>query len=282
MLVSISILHHHAGGRFGAGCARERDLTEVKRVLVNGAHLISHERVQIHRTDLALAIGKRLEPRKHFVQLCLVELISHVDQRLAQRVSPGVLPQHQFTLHQSYALGVHDLVGERVGEHSVLMDTGLMREGITPDHGLVGLDVVPGEAAHHATGACDLSGLDPRPQPAEVLCPGAQDHGHLFERGVTRALADAVNAHLHLSSAHLDAREGVGHSQSQIVVTMHRECHALKRGAALVQIAEKVLELGGHRVPDGVRNVDGLRALCNCRANNLGHERRVGSGCVLA
>ncbi len=208
--------------------------------------------------------------------------VSQVGEGLSQGVAPRMLSEDQLTVHEPHALRIHDLVRERVGQHPVLMDARLVRECVSAHDRLVRLNLVPGEAAHHAAGTHDLGRLDARPQPAEVFGPRAQDHRHLLETRVSRPLADAIDAHLNLPRANLHAGQGVGDGEAEIVVAVHRHRDSLKRGNPLVQLAEETLELRRHRVPDGVGDVDGASALADGRAHDLGDECRVRASSVLA
>ena len=128
-----------------------------------------------------------------------------------------------------------------------------------------------------------ISGVTtPAPEPAERVGAGAQDHRDLLDAGVAGALADAVDAALDLAGAHLDAGERVGHRQPEVVVAVHRQRGVAQLRAALVEVDQEALELGGHGVADRVRDVDGGRALLDRRRDHLGHEAAVGAGGVLA
>src|SRR5262249_20811373 len=150
-----------------------------------------------------------LEARKHRVELVAVEAVAELLERVLERVAPGVLAEHQLALREPDGGGVHDLVGERGLEHPVLVDAGLVGEGVPPDGRLVRLDQVAGEAADQAARPRDLRRLDAAPHAADVFAPGPQDHRELLEARVARALAYAVYAALDLPGAHVKAGQGV-------------------------------------------------------------------------
>ncbi len=164
----------------------------------------------------------------------------------------------------------------------MLVDAGLVRERVSSHHRLVWLDDVAGEAAHHAAGAGDLLGVDLAPQAADVVGAGAKDHRHLLERGVAGPFADAVDAAFDLPRPDVETGEGVGDREPEVVVAVHRERDLGERRAALVELQQVPLELVRHRVADGVRDVDGGRALVDGRRDDLRHVGDVAARRVLA
>ena len=66
-------------------------------------------------------------------------MIAQVRDALPQGVPAAVLAQHQVGLRQADVLGVHDLVGAALLEHAVLVDAGLVGEGVPADDRLVAL-----------------------------------------------------------------------------------------------------------------------------------------------
>jgi hypothetical protein len=77
-----------------------------------------------------------------------------------------------------------------------------MREGVAADDGLVGLHVEAGDGGQQLRRAQDALRLDAGGQSQRVVA-GAQRHRHLLQRGVARALADAVDGALDLPHAGL-------------------------------------------------------------------------------
>ena len=63
-----------------------------------------------------------------------------------------MLAQHQLRLRQADVLGVHDLVGGALLEHAVLVDAGLVGEGVLADDGLVALHLHAGDVRHQPAG----------------------------------------------------------------------------------------------------------------------------------
>ena len=64
--------------------------------------------------------------------------VAEVARRSLEGAAAGVLAEDDVGGAGADAFGGHDLVGERVGEHAVLVDAGLVGEGVGADDGLVG------------------------------------------------------------------------------------------------------------------------------------------------
>ena len=59
-------------------------------------------------------------------------------EALFEHAAAAVFAEYHIIGRDADGLGRHDLIGERVGHHTVLVDAGLVREGVGPDDGLVG------------------------------------------------------------------------------------------------------------------------------------------------
>ena len=208
------------------------------------------------------------------------DLVAEVHQRRLQRVAAGVLAEHDRVRRvQADRLGRHDLVGRALLEHAVLVDAGLVLEGVAAHDRLVGLHAVAGQARDQAAGAGDLARVDAGRE-ADVGLARAQEHHDLLERRVAGALADAVDRALDLARARLQAGEGVRDGQAQVVVAVHGEHDVAQARDELVQARQERGVLLRHRVADGVRDVDRGRALLERGGDHLGGEVDVGAGGV--
>ena len=99
------------------------------------------------------------------------------------------------------------------------MDARLVGERVPAHDRLVGLRPDAGDAREHrARGGEQLAAHAGRE--AQVLAPDLHRHHELLERGVPRALADAVDRALDLPRARLDGGDGVGHRQAEVVVAV--------------------------------------------------------------
>ena len=110
------------------------------------AQLVCHQRLEVHRRDLLLLVRQLFEPSERGVQVLARELEAQFGQRLLERMTAGVLAEHDRVCVQPHGGCVHDLVGGALLEHAVLMDAGLVGEGVAADDGFVGLDRIPGQA----------------------------------------------------------------------------------------------------------------------------------------
>ena len=97
------------------------------------------------------------------------------------------------------------------------MDAGAMGERVGAHDRLVGLDVDAGDGAHQLASARELGG-DDAGMGVERLLVHADRHDDLFERGIARALAQAVDSALNLRGAVADALEGERRSHAKVVM----------------------------------------------------------------
>ena len=162
---------------------------------------------------------------------------------------------------------VHDLVGRALLEHAVLVDAGLVRERVAPDDRLVRLHRVAGQARDQAARARDLASCRRRCAAPTSARARVQQHHDLLERRVARALADAVDRALDLARAGLHARRtswrppargrrGSGPTARRRAARAPARTGCVRNAGVLV----------GHRVADGVGDVDRRRALVDARS----------------
>ena len=154
------------------------------------------------------------------VQLVLGQQQSELLEPLAQGMSAGVLAQHEPAALGANGGRRHDLVRARVLEHAILLDAALVREGVRPYDGFVGLDRDTRELLEQRAGRHKLVKLDTVLDPILIAADG-EGHDDLFKGGVAGALADAVHAALDLARASPDRGEAVGHGQTEIVVAVN-------------------------------------------------------------
>lgn len=242
--------------------------------------LPERDRVQVLVVHLALAVGQRLEAREDRIERGLVGRVAEHGQALAQRGAARVLAQHEARVGNAHVLRPHDLVGVAVPEHAVLVDARLVGERVVAHDRLVALHALAGELAEQARGRIQLARVDARVQ-AKVRAAHLERHHDLLERGVARALADAVDRALDLARAGLDRGQAVGGGQAEVVVAVGREHHRLGAAHVRAQEREALRDLGRRHVADRVGRVERGRARGHHRAEHLGEELRLGAHRVL-
>ena len=128
---------------------------------------------------------------------------------MAQRGAAGVLAENQVRAGDADQGRGHDFVAERVGQHAVLMDAGLVGEGVVADDGLVGRGLEGDELAEHLAGGIELVELDAGGD-AVAVAADVECGGDLFQGGVAGAFADAVDGALDLARAVLNGGPAIG------------------------------------------------------------------------
>ena len=128
-------------------------------------------------------------------------------------------------------------------EHAVLVDAGLVGEGVVADDRLVALHLHAGDVGHQPAGGHEPLGVDPRVG-VVVVAAGAQGHHDFFERAVAGPFADAVDRAFDLAGAVFDAGQAVGHGQAQVVV-------AVDADHGLVDVRHAVAERADDACPCG-------------------------------
>jgi hypothetical protein len=179
---------------------------------------------------LCLRSVRSLNGLEERVDLVVLEFaVAEVLERPAERAPARVLAHHEHARVAADRLGRHDLVGLEVLDDAVLVDAGLVGEGVLADHRLVRRHRRAGHHADHARGAVELARGDLGVVPPHVLA-GLERHHHLLERGVAGPLADAVDGALDLRGAGADGRQRVRDGQTEVVVAVRAEVHASAPG----------------------------------------------------
>ncbi|MNJ40067.1 hypothetical protein D3C77_349520 [compost metagenome] len=192
-----------------------------------------------------------------------------------------MLTQHEVAALETDVLGTHDLVGAGVGQHAVLVDPGLVGEGVQADDRLVAGDDAFRHLAQGLGGPHQAAALG-GDRDAIAVRAGAQGHDDLFDRGVAGPFADAVDRAFDLTRPALDGGQGVGDGQTQVVVGVRREDDVgVARPDDAVQIGEALTRLLGRGVADGVGHVQRLGARVGGGQQGLGQELRLGAEGVL-
>jgi hypothetical protein len=214
----VGVLEPHGGQRAGAAVRLDVEMLQGPRTLrsVLGAQ---HQRLDVAVEQFLLAVGQRLEFLEHPVDLELIEVEAQLLHPLAKGMPATVFAEHQVAAREAHILGAHDLVGRKMFEHAVLMDAGLMREGILADHRLVARDRLAGNARDQARGRVELRRLHAI---TDIEERGAclERHHDFLERAVAGALADAVDGALYLTCPTFHPSQRVCNGHAEIVMAV--------------------------------------------------------------
>ena len=276
-----AVLEHEGdlglGRALGAAPHRQRGEAHA---LVDARGLVLGEGQQVLVEDLALGVGQLLEAGEDLVEAVGADGGAELLEALGQRVPPRVLAEHEAGLGEPHRLGGHYLVGVGALEHPVLVDAGLVGEGVAPDDRLVGLD---GEARYRRDQARGPRYRARAHARAKAVVVGARAQGHhdLLEGAVARPLADAVDRALDLARARRDGGQRVGDREAEVVVAVHRDARPLDARHPLAQHRHHAAQLLGGRVADGVGDVDRRRPGPYRLLHGAAQEVRLGAARVL-
>ncbi len=244
------------------------------------------ERDDVGVVDPLLAVGQRDEALVEPLQAVGVHFVAQLLQARAEAGTAGVLAHHQPAPGPADRLGGHDLVGRALLQHAVLVDAGLVREGVGAHDRLVRRHNDPGVAADQRADPAERLTADAAPIGAVVVAARAQRHHDLLQRGVAGPLAEAVDRHLDLPRARADCRDRVGGRQPEVVVVVATVDHAA--GQLRRALRDPFADGGEHpralvrqRVADGVGQVDRRRAGPDRHLADPAEEIEVGAGRVL-
>ena len=233
---------------------------------------------QLLVADGLAAVGQRGDLPVDALELGLAQAMAQGPAAGVETAHARMLAEHELGAGGAHRFRPHDFVGERVLQHAVLMDAGLVSEGVCADDRLVGGHADADGGRQRLAGRHQPRRHDPRVE-GQGLAPHVQRHHDFLERGVAGPLADAVDGAFHLAGAGFDRGEGVGHGQAQVVVAVRRQrdlvAHA---GAHAVEHPGDVRRQGvAHRV----REVHGRGPGLDRNLRHLTEEVQVAPGRVL-
>src|ERR1035441_2938154 len=111
-----------------------------------------------------------------------------------------MLAQTQMCLGNSDQCGCHDLIAERVGQHSMLMNARLVRKCVIAYDGLVWRGAKGDDLPQHLARRVQVIELDAS-RNAIAISAHIERRCNLFESRITGTLTDAVDGALHLTSS---------------------------------------------------------------------------------
>ena len=241
--------------------------------------LLLDERPEVGVGDVLLGVGERHDLAVDGVEGRPLDVVTELAQLALESAAAGELADGERGPGQADRLRGHDLVGQRVLEHAVLVDARLVGEGVAADDRLVGLDDEAGQVADQAAGGRDLLRGHAAGEVRELRRPRAQRHDDLFQRGVAGPLAEPVDGHLDLSRAGLDGGQRVGRGQAEVVVAVDADDGA--RSDPFDDRADERPELRWDGVADRVGDVDRGGTGVDDRLVDAQQELRVGARGIL-
>ena len=213
---------------------------------------------QIARGHVLGLIGERRNAAIAFVQLLARRCVADLDERGAQRISPGMFSENQLPLGNADRFGGNNFVGQGIFQDAVLVDTGFVGERVCSYDGFVGRYLRARDLRQHSARRVKFVQMYVG-RYAQCGLSHIQQYDYFLESRISGALADAVDRQFELAHAGLHRGQGIGHAQAQIVMAVRAERYAL----CAVQILDHAAEHGcvflGHGVTDGVRQIDDCR-----------------------
>jgi len=222
-----------------------------------------------------------LEADKGVLEGILADIaIAQLFELVAERRPARVLAEHEVGLLPAHALRRHDLVGLGVLEHAILMDAGLVSEGVGANDGLVRLHREACDRLQHLRGPDQLGAVDPGPV-RQPVAPHLQRHGDFFERGVTGPLTDAVDGTFDLPRARSNTAQRVGDGDPEVVVTVGGDGALVQPRHRIQQHLDQLSILVRDQIADRIGHVDRRRPGLDRGLDHLDQKIRVGAGAVL-
>ncbi len=195
---------------------------------------------------------------------------------------PECLPSTIEFVSSPIVVGVHDLVGRALLEHAVLVDAGLVREGVAPHDRLVRLHRVAGQARHEPARARDLARVDAGPQVRRVDSRVCSSITISSSEALPARSPIPLTAHSTWRQPAVQRRRTSWRRRGPRSLWQCTETtHVAQARHEPVELLEHRRVLVRHRVADGVGHVDRGRALVERDLDHLGHELHVRARAVL-
>ena len=196
-------------------------------------------------------------------------------------MASGVLAQHEPVAVQADRLRLHDLVGQLVLEHAVLVNAGLVCERVVADDRLVDRHRDAGDLRQKLAGRINLLADDVGLHVGEHVLAGLDGHDDFFHGRVAGPLADPVDRAFYLAGAVFDRGQRVGDGEAEVVVAVRAPGHVAAARHLVPQPPEQRAELLRNGVADRIGHVDGHRARLDDFAEDPDQKVDVGARRVL-
>ena len=159
-------------------------------------------------------------------------------------------------LFETHGFGRHDLIGAFVLEHTVLVNAGRVGERVRPHDRFVRLHRDIAYFAHQSACADYFFCVNTYGHVRKQVLPDLEGHDNLFERRISRALAEPVDRALDLASAVRNRGERIRRGHTEIVMTMHRNDRFVDIRHPIENRVDYPGKMLRCRIPDRIGDID--------------------------
>lgn len=218
--------------------------------------VLRHELAQIFVVDFAFSVGDFEELRVDALEAFVGEVETEFGEAVLEAVATGARGENDFRLFGTDELGGDDFVGAALFEDAILVDAATVGVGIRADDGLVSLDNHAAQLGNHARDREETVGFHTG-FAAEHIFADEESHDDLFERGISGALADAVDGDFDLACSAQNSGEGVCGGHSKVVMAVAGKDGFVAVRDVLDDALDQFAILFGVGVAGGIGDVDG-------------------------
>eukprot|EP01137_Pigoraptor_chileana_P015167 Opistho-2@70777 len=206
-------------------------------------------------------------------------VVSEFNEARTEGVASRMLPEDEVAL-QSHCFRSDDFVCLLMLEHAVLVNARFVRKCIGSHNGLVGLHDHASVRRDHSTRSHNLRRVNLGVH-GKVLCMRVNGHNDLFQRCVSRSLANAVDCDLHLPRSIAHSCESVCSCKPKVIVAVGRPHDLVCAGRVFHEVSDNLPILLRGVVPDRIRDVQSCRAGFNGRTQNSDKKVPVAASSIL-
>ena len=207
-------------------CNRTCTLTccNLKVVELHIVHLVTLSTSQyedIIISNLLLLVGKYEEVSVNLVELLALNIHTVDMQTMLQGCTTRASCQYDACLVDTNLLWIHDLVCRGILQHTILMNTRRMCEGILTNDSLIRLNWHIHQRAYHTACRIYLRGVDVSINSEIRVC--LEDHCDFLKRGITCTLTNTIDCYLYLTRTTKHTCHGIGCCHTEVVMTVGRK-----------------------------------------------------------
>ena len=137
-----------------AGGGRNRGGNRLEQRRGRGRRLVgvANQFQQVMIFDVLDLVGQPHKAAVDVIECAAVKLVAELFAANVERVTTGMLAQHQLRIGHAHGLRRHNLISQRILEHAVLVDSRLVREGVASGNSFIRLHGHAGNFAEHLAG----------------------------------------------------------------------------------------------------------------------------------